>query len=235
MARLARLVVPGLPHHVTQRGNRRERVFFGDGDYRLYLELVGAAARQSGTAVWAYCLMPNHVHFILVPSHADGLRATFAEAHRRYTATINARLRQTGHLWQGRFSSAVMDERHLLAAARYVAQNPVRAGLAAQAAGWPWSSVHAHLAGRDDGVVTVGPLLERVGGFAAFLDEPGDADAVAALRKSYATGRPVGSREWLAGLETATARPLAPRKRGPKPKAAGDEPGEDGLFSKLSP
>lgn len=218
MARLARLVVPGLPHHVTQRGNRREQVFFGDGDYRLYLDLVGAAARKSGTAVWAYCLMPNHVHFIMAPSHADGLRATFAEAHRRYTGAVNARLRQTGHLWQGRFGSTVMDERHLLAAARYVARNPVRAELAARADGWPWSSVHAHLAGRDDGLVTVRPLLDRVGDFAAFLDETGDEDAVAALRKSYATGRPVGSEAWLAGLEAATARPLAPRKRGPKPK-----------------
>lgn len=235
MARLARLVVPGLPHHVTQRGNRREPVFFGDGDYRLYLELVGAAAGKSGTAVWAYCLMPNHVHFILVPSHADGLRATFAEAHRRYTSMINARLGQTGHLWQGRFSSAAMDEAHLMAAARYVAMNPVRAGLAARADGWPWSSVHAHLAGRDDAVVTVRPLLERIGDFAAFLDEPGDADAVAALRKSYATGRPVGSPRWIAGLEAATARPLAPRKRGPKPRPPDDRPVEAGLFSKLSP
>lgn len=222
MARLARLVVPGLPHHVTQRGNRREPVFFGDDDYRLYLNLIGAAARRSATAVWAYCLMPNHVHFIMTPSHEDGLRATFAEAHRRYTSMINARLGQTGHLWQGRFSSAVMDEAHLMAAARYVAMNPVRAGLAARASGWRWSSVHAHLAGRDDGLVTTGPLLERTGDFATFLDQPGDADAVAALRRSYATGRPVGSPEWLARLETETARPLAPRKRGPKPKATSD-------------
>src|SRR5277367_5350031 len=119
MARLARVVVPGLPHHVTQRGNRRETVFFSDGDYRFYLDLIASAARRSGTAIWAYCLMPNHVHFIMVPSQADGLRATFAEAHRRYTARVHARERWTGHLWQGRFSSTAMDERHLLAAARY--------------------------------------------------------------------------------------------------------------------
>jgi putative transposase len=219
MARLARLVVPGLPHHVTQRGNRRERVFFGDDDYRAYLALIGAAARRSGTAIWAYCLMPNHVHFIMVPSAADGLRATFAEAHRRYTGRINARLGQTGHLWQGRFASSAMDEAHLLAAARYVAQNPVRAGLAARAADWPWSSVRAHLAGRDDGVVGVGPLLERIGDFAAFVEAPADAAAVAALRRSYATGRPVGAADWLTRLEARTARTLAPRKRGPKPRA----------------
>lgn len=134
MARLARVVAPGLPHHITQRGNRREQVFFCDEDYQVYLDLIGAAARRSGTAVWSYCLMPNHVHFIMAPADADGLRATFAEAHRRYTGRINARRKQTGHLWQGRFSSTVMDERHLLAAARYVPMNPVRAGLVAQAA-----------------------------------------------------------------------------------------------------
>jgi putative transposase len=118
MARLARVVAPALPHHVTQRGNRHEQVFFEDYNCRAYLALVGGAARRSAAELWAYCLMPNHVHFIMVPSHELGLRETFAEAHRRYTGRINARFRQIGHLWQGRFSSAVMDERHLWAAAR---------------------------------------------------------------------------------------------------------------------
>src|SRR6516164_3636710 len=96
MARIARVVAPDLPHHVTQRGNRREPVFFEADDYRLYRRLVAAAARRAGTAVWAYCLMPNHVHLIVTPAGADGLRATFAEAHRLYTATINARFRNGG-------------------------------------------------------------------------------------------------------------------------------------------
>src|SRR5436190_5262520 len=157
MARLARVVVPGVPHHVTQRGNRRGQVFFSDDDYRLYLSLVAETAGRSGTEVWAYCLMPNHVHFIMTPSHEDGLRATFSEAHRRYTNWINARLCTTGHLWQGRFASAPMDERHLLAAIRYIAMNPVRAALATRAEDWPWSSVRAHLSGRDGKLVRVGP------------------------------------------------------------------------------
>ena len=120
MARIARVVVPGLPHHVTQRGNRREPVFFEADDYRLYRRLVAAAARRAGAAVWAYCLMPNHVHLIVTPADADGLRATFAEAHRRYTGAINARFRWTGHLFQGRFGAVVMDEPHVLAAAHYI-------------------------------------------------------------------------------------------------------------------
>src|SRR5438067_9129101 len=103
MARLARLVLPGLPHHVTQRGNRRQQTFFEDGDYALYRDLLAEAARKAGTGVWSYCLMPNHVHVIVVPEDEDGLRRTFADAHRRYTGFINARQRWTGHLWQGRY------------------------------------------------------------------------------------------------------------------------------------
>jgi len=110
MARIARVVVPDLPHHVTQRGNRREPVFFQADDYRLYRRLIATAARRARTAVWAYCLMPNHVHLIVTPADEDGLRATFAEAHRRYTGAINARFQWTGHLFQGRFGAVVMDE-----------------------------------------------------------------------------------------------------------------------------
>jgi putative transposase len=105
LPRLARIVVPGAPHHVTQRGNRREPVFFSDGDYRFYRDLLAEAAAQADTEVWAYCLMPNHVHLILTPASADGLRATLAEAHRRHTNFINERNGWTGHLWQGRFVS----------------------------------------------------------------------------------------------------------------------------------
>ena len=135
MARIARFVVPGLPHHVTQRGNRRERVFFGDDDYRLYQRSVAGGLRQAGVSVWAYCLMPNHVHLILTPTTADGLARAFGKAHRRYSAFVNARLRVTGHLFQSRFGSVAMDEDHLMAAARYVALNPVRARLVARARG----------------------------------------------------------------------------------------------------
>ncbi len=133
MARLARVVIPGLPHLVTQRGNRRERTFFEEDDYALYLDLLADSSARAGAEVWAYCLMPNHVHIILVPSDRDGLRRTFADLHRRYTGFINARARTTGHLWQGRYGSVAMDETHLLTAVRYVTLDPVRARLVAQA------------------------------------------------------------------------------------------------------
>jgi putative transposase len=132
----ARVVLPGCPHHVTQRGNRRGPTFFEDADYALYCGLLGAAAAKAEAEIWCYCLMPNHVHVIVVPSDEDGLRRTFADAHRRYTGFINARQRWTGHLWQGRFGAVVMAEAHLANAVRYVSLNPVRARLVGQAAEW---------------------------------------------------------------------------------------------------
>lgn len=219
MARLARIVLPGIPYHVTQRGNRRQQTFFEDGDYALYRDLLAEAARRAGSEIWSYCLMPNHVHLIVVPSHEDGLRRTLADAHRRYTGFVNARERWTGHLWQGRFGAVAMDEAHLAAAARYVALNPVRARLVERAEDWPWSSSRAHLAGKDDQLVQVAPLLERLGDFAAFLGGAEDQQATRALRTAETTGRPVGGAEWLGELEAKSGRSLAPKKRGPKPRA----------------
>ncbi len=168
MVRLARLVIAGLPHHITQRGNRRQQTFFNDGDYAAYLELMADWCREEGVAIWSYCLMPNHVHLIAVPAVEVGLRRAIGEAHRRYTRRINFREKWRGYLWQGRFASFVMDEPHLLAAVRYVELNPVRAGLVADAEDWPWSSARAHLSGRDNRLVKVTPLLAMVGDWKAF-------------------------------------------------------------------
>ena len=216
MARLARLVIPGLAYHVTQRGNRRGTTFFEDEDFRIYRNLLAAAARAASTKVWAYCLMPNHVHLIVVPGDADGLRGTFANTHRRYARFINARNRWTGHLWQGRFGAVAMDEAHLAHAARYVALNPVRARLCERAQDWPWSSARAHLSGRDDELVEVAPLLERIGDFAMFLGTDEDQQATRALRMAETTGRPLGEASWVAALEERTGRVLAAQKRGRK-------------------
>ncbi len=166
--------------------------------------------------------MPNHVHVILVPSDEDGLRRTFADLHRRYTGFVNARARVTGHLWQGRYGSVVMDEDHLLNAVRYVTLNPVRARLVERAKDWKWSSARAHLSGKDDHVVSVAPVLERTGDFARFLGEPFDeAETYSALRRAETTGRPIGAAGWLKMLEEMTGRALAPGKRGRKPQQKG--------------
>lgn len=224
MARLARVVVPRLPHHVTQRGNRGQQTFFRDEDYALYKTLVAERAAEAGTEVWAYCLMPNHVHLILVPSDEQGLARALGEAHRRYTRIVNAREHWKGYLWQGRFASFPMDESFLLAAARYVELNPVRAGLADRPEDWPWSSARAHLEGRPDGLVAPEPLLEMVGDWRTFLDSDGDpkSRAFEALRSGERTGRPLGDDAFLAGLEAQTGRQLKRRKPGPKPQKQPD-------------
>jgi len=220
MARLPRIVIPSYPHHVTQRGNRRAQTFFEDGDYELYKSLLSEAARKAEAEIWCYCLMPNHVHMIIVPSDGDGLRRTFADAHRRYTGYINTRMRETGHLWQGRFGSVVMDEEHLAYAVRYVSMNPVRANLVERAEDWRWSSVGAHLSGRDDELVKVAPVLERYGDFGKFLAQGGDtSDAFRGLRQSETTGRPLGDDAWMDRVSVITGKDLKPKKRGPK---AGD-------------
>ncbi|MCP4073759.1 MAG: transposase [Hyphomicrobiales bacterium] len=223
MARLARLVVPALPHHVTQRGNRCGQTLFEDGDYQLYRDLLADAARKAGTQIWCYCLMPNHVHIIVTPGDEDGLHRTFSDAHRRYTGYINARMRVTGHLWQGRFGSVVMDEEHLFHAVRYVLLNPVRAGLAKRPQDWKWSSARAHLAGRDDDLVDVSATLQRYGDFDSIPGDytdadsgPGDEMAFIRLRQSETTGRPLGSNDWLKQLEQQSGRILRPQKRGLK-------------------
>ena len=218
MARLARVVIPGLPHHVTQRGNGRARTFFEDDDYALYRDLLAASCRAADVEVWAWCLMPDHVHLSLVPSEADGLRRAPAPLHRRYAGIIHARCKRTGHFWQGRFGCVAMDEEHLAAALRYASLNPVRARLVVRARDWRWSSVRTHFGGRHDGVTRLAPVSERYPDFAKFLSEETDAEMIARLRKAETIGRPLGNRKFLDMLERKTQRVLKPAKRGPKPR-----------------
>jgi putative transposase len=219
MARLARVVIPGHPHHVTQRGNGRARTFFEDGDYALYRDLLAANCKAAGVEVWAWCLMPNHVHLILVPSDPDGLRRALARVHRSYAGIVQARRKRTGHFWQGRFGAVVMDEQHLAAALRYVSLNPVRARLVKRAQDWRWSSTRAHLRGRDDGLTAQAPIRDRFPDFAGLLATAPEADLFGVLRSAESVGRPLGDARFLARIERQTGRVLKPAKRGPKPSA----------------
>jgi putative transposase len=220
MARLARIVLPHLPHHVTQRGNGRAQTFFCDADYRLYRDLVADHCRQYGVGIWGWCLMPNHVHLILTPSDKDGLRAALSRVHRKYAGHIHAREQRTGHFWQGRFGCVAMDEAHLVAAMAYVVLNPVRARLVEKAEDWPWSSIHAYRRPTEgDGVTQV----EAVSAYleaAMQIINAGDEDArFDALRCSETIGRPVGAEGFLRDAEQQVGRSLKPGKRGPKPAA----------------
>jgi putative transposase len=192
MPRSGRIVYPEVPHHVTQRGNRRGPIFFEPADQHVYLRILAEQVRRYEVEVWSYCLMPNHVHLILTPTDEIGLGRAIGETHRRYVAFVNGRSGWTGDLFQNRFSSVAMDEEHFISAARYVAMNPVRARLVTRAEDWPWSSARAHLAGKDDGVVRVRPLLERIGSFKELIADTEAADhahaaAFHALRRAEYT------------------------------------------------
>lgn len=217
MARLARVVVPGLPHHVTQRGNRRQPVFFGADDYRSYLRVLRDQSQRWGLEVWAYCLMTNHVHLIVVPQTAQSLVRTLSETHRRYTRRINFREDWRGYLWQGRFASYPLDERHLLAAVRYVERNPVRAGMVLRAEDYPWSSARAHVNAVYDELLHPCFLSDQIRDWAAFLTAPDDQACSKRLERHARTGRPYGEKDFLDRLERQLGRCLRPRKRGPKP------------------
>lgn len=215
MPRIARIIAPGIPHHVTQRGNRRMETFFRDEDYQAYLTLMAEWCRKCNVTVWAYCLMPNHVHLIAVPETEEGLRLAIGEAHRRYSSMVNRRQEWTGHLWQGRFSSFPMDESYLLAAVKYIEMNPVRARLVTDPYDWQWSSARAHAERNDDLLVKVEPLLEMVGEWKMFLAEPEEEEANK-IRGHERTGRALGGDTFLDLLEGALQRTVKPRKAGRK-------------------
>lgn len=217
MARMARVVVPGYPHHVTQRGNRRQKTFFCDDDYRYYIELLSIYSKEYCTEVWGYCLMPNHVHLVMVPRDEDGLRAVLGEAHRRYTRHVNFRKGWRGHLWQERFHSFVMDESYLLATVRYVERNPVVANLCQYPDEWPWSSAAAHVAGMDDELVRVKPMLDLVDDWMAYLSDTNEHTQVHEhIERHTRTGRPLGDAGFVSMLETITGKSLSPKRPGRK-------------------
>ncbi len=215
MARIARVVAPGYPHHITQRGNRRQQTFFCDSDYSTYLELMAEWCRKCHVEIWAWCLMPNHVHLIAVPESEDGLARAIGEAHRRYTRMVNFREQWRGHLWQERFASFPMDESHALAAVRYVEMNPVAAHLVERPEDYAWSSARAHLAAKNDCLVNVTPLLAMVGDWRAFLTLS-PVEELERMRRHERSGRPLGTEDFVAGLEERFDRILRPRKPGPK-------------------
>ena len=214
---MARAVASGLPHHVTQRGNRRQQTFFNKEDYQSYLELMAEWCGVRQVDIWAYCLMPNHIHLIAIPKEKESLTLAIGEAHRRYTRRINFREGWRGHLWQGRFSSFIMDENHLLACTKYIEMNPVRAGLVKKARDWPWSSAKAHIRGQDDLLVKVKPLLEMTEkNWSKFLTDYPEEAEIELLKKHERTGRPLGSQVFVKKVETLLGRFLQPKKVGRK-------------------
>jgi len=218
MARIARVVVPGWPHHVVQRGNRRQKVFFSDDDRRNYLDYLKIYGKPAGIHFWGYCLMDNHVHIIAVPDKEESLAWGFSEAHRRYTRMINFRENWRGYLWEGRFKSCPLSQAHLYAAIRYIERNPVRAKIVEKAWDYPWSSARAHVFKQKDPLLDDSFMVSEIKDWKLFLSEEEkkiDAD----LFKIHANnGRPLGDNEFIRVIEKLTGRTLHKQKPGPKRK-----------------
>jgi len=221
MARYARVVAPGIPYHVTHRGNRREPVFFDDDQRRDYCLWLAQYAKEYGLEIWAYCLMDNHIHLVAVPKANDSLSLAIGRAHMRHARRVNRAQGWSGHLWANRFFSTALDEAHLWRAVKYVELNPVRAGLCARAQDWPWSSAGAHAGGRPDDLLSLNrpfPAPARVGDWAAWLAQGLSEEEATRIRLNTRTGRPSGDESFVDRLERQLRRLLRPRKRGPKPK-----------------
>ena len=209
MPRLARTVATGFPHHITQRGNNRQEVFFVDDDRRVYLELLKEEGEKHHLELTGYCLMPNHVHLIAVPHEEESLAKSIGRTHFRYTQYINRFHRRSGHLWQGRFYSCALDERHFWLAMRYIELNPVRAHLCRNPWQYEWSSAAAHTKHKTKtdllnltrwyDMMSANQWLEE-------LSERMVEAELAKIRLNTHTGRPLGNDSFISKLERFLGR-----------------------------
>jgi putative transposase len=220
MSRIARVVIPGCPHHVTQRGNYGQRVFFSDKDRVVYLKLLQKYFQQYQVEMAGYTLMSNHVHLILIPALKDSLAKGVGLLHNDFSRWQHIQQNAKGHLWQSRFYSNPMDDEHYWKSLRYAELNPVRAGLVRNAWDWPWSSARAHITGIDTtGLLNMETWKSRFNGsqWKDFLKEGlGLSEEIETIRLAARTGRPLGSKSFIKNLEKITGRSLLPKKRGPK-------------------
>lgn len=198
-------------------------MFFSDDDRAVYLRLLGVECDRHGVRIAGYCLLSNHVHVLAIPAAADSMARAFGRAHTGYARWLNVRRGETGHVWQNRYFSCPLDERHQWDALRYVELNPVRAGLVETAEEWRWSSAAAHLGGRNRAdLLDLTEWADRWNPATwrdVLADGPDSADILERIREATRTGRPVGSAQFIEGLEREAQRPLRPQKRGPKARA----------------
>jgi putative transposase len=223
MARRNRIVIPGFAYHVTQRGNRLARVFRDDEDRGRYLQLLREQSTRCKLWIWAYALMPNHIHAIVVPQTNSALSNAFRNVHSTYGNWFNKKYQLSGHLWQGRFYSCVLGESHLWAAVRYVERNPVRAGIVSHAEQYRWSSARSHVSGEFDPLLNPElPLIEIVKDWAGWLAGEEDDNDIKTIRNATAKDLPLGSEDFIHQLEMKLGRTLRPQKRGRKPGTSGN-------------
>lgn len=221
MGRIARIVCPGMPHHVVQRGNRKEEVFFDDEDKKKYLRLLQKACRMYNVSIWAWCLMPNHKHSILSPVDKSGLSKAMQWVAKNYSSAINEKYGWSGHLWEDRFYSSVIEEEtQLWRASRYVEMNPVRARLIMRPEDWSWSSAREHLLKEKHSIISIKEWLteSEMENYRIFLNEKIREEEINRIRQATKTGKPLGSDEFIGKLEQLLGRTLLPKKPGRKKK-----------------
>jgi putative transposase len=216
MPRFSRVVIPYIPHHIVQRGNRRQTVFFKSEDFHFFLHLLKKYGDLEGIDIWAYCLMPNHFHLIAAPRRPGSLSRAIGKATWKYAVAINLREDWRGSLWQGRFYSCPLDNPHLIAATRYVERNPVRAGIVPRAIDYPWSSAYAHVTGAQDPILTQNALEKEICDWQSYLGEVESDESLDLIRDHLSTGRPLGDIKFIEKLEKLAGRSLKKLKTGPK-------------------
>jgi len=224
MARRPRFIQPGIPYHITQRGNNRQDVFFLPADRTRYLQLLAEHSVRYDLRVLAWCLMTNHVHLIVIPGTADSMAQVMRQAHSHYSLEQNRSHRWSGHLWQNRFWSCALDSGHLLAAIRYVELNPVRAGMTREPSEWPWSSAAAHATpgvrdalldwSWEDWMVEMSLGTWDFEGWKSVLEVQSPAEEAARIRRATELGEPLGSDLFVANLERQAGRRLRVLQRG---------------------
>lgn len=227
MGRKARAGAVGIPHHVTQRGSGRQAVFFSGADRGVYLDTFFDYAERYGLRVWGYCLMTNHVHFVVVPERGESLARVFGRTHSDYARFANLKQRRCGHFWQARFYSCALDEAHAWHSLAYVERNPVRAAMVVAAEEYPWSSAKAHCTLHDPtGRLDLGEwsrafTAERWRNVLCTSIEQEEIEE--RIREATRAGAPLGTAQFLDQLGQALGRDLRPRPPG-RPRAK--EPAE---------
>jgi putative transposase len=215
LPRSKRIVVPGLPHHIIQRGNHRINVFLDDRDREVFLRLLGEVSDQHGLLNLGYNLMTNHEHLVSIPKHEFSLSLAMRDLLGPYAVYFNRKYGLNGRLWQGRFYSVPLDEPHFWTALRYVERNPVRAEIVHRAEQYRWSSAPAHCGLCDDPLLAPLPAgAALIGDWSAWLRSPDSASELMDIRKSTRTGRPCGPDSFVKELERVTGRILMHRKTG---------------------
>ena len=220
MPRIARVCAVDYPHHITQRGNNREAVFFDDEDRCFYLDTLKHYSKKLDIDIWAYCLMTNHVHILAIPRSEDALSKGMGRTNLVYTQYINRKYGRGGRLWQNRFFSTVVDEEvYLWAVVRYIELNPVHAGIASIAADYKWSSCLAHVLGVADDLLSDNSWLDKkdMEAYKDFLSKE-DVRIRDTISKATSTGRPLGGLDFIERLSRMIGRDLVPKKPGRKKK-----------------